>query len=138
MTFLKVENLRRQVDEQKDAIESQENELNSKRKELEELKTEEQQLQSRLSAEKKSLEQLSSSLANSQLQISQYKAKTIPLEEYEKQLEQASSELELAFNSRDIHKLNSLVSRPITPPTNEITVSILKFPTDILLNLFFS
>lgn len=72
---------------------------------------------------RKVVDQLSANLANSQLQISQYKAKTVPLEEYEKQLDQALSELELAISSRDIQKLNSLLSRPITPPTSEITVS---------------
>ncbi|XP_074598224.1 uncharacterized protein LOC141852951 isoform X2 [Brevipalpus obovatus] len=116
-----VEILRKQVEEQKDRIELQETELNAKRKELEELKSEELQLQSKLSESRKVIEQLSSNLVNSQLQISQYKAKSVPLEEYEKQLRQTFEELELAIQNRDIHKLNSLIARPITPPVSEIT-----------------
>jgi len=119
LKHIKVEALRKQVDDQKEKVEVQETELTAKRKELDELKSEEIQLQTTLNGIKKEMETLSASLANSQLQISQYKTKLLHFEEYERQLDEGISELEQSIENKDFIKLNNLVSRPITPPVIE-------------------
>lgn len=83
---------------------------------MDELRSEENQLQSKLSGFKQEVDLLSGNLANSQIQISQIKNKLMHMEEYERQLTEGTAELESAITSNDIHRLNFLLSRSISPP----------------------
>ncbi|RWS15872.1 hypothetical protein B4U79_06699, partial [Dinothrombium tinctorium] len=117
---IQVENLRKQVEEQNEKIEFQEKELNEKQKELNELRSEENQLQTQFENCKKEVSLMSANLANSQLQISQYKTKLMHFEEYEKQLNDGINELDIALNNNDVQKISNILITSITPPLSDL------------------
>jgi len=120
---MKVENLKTQLEEQKVVVDGQETEVVSKKKEIEQLKSEEGQLQGKLTLYKNDVDILSHNLGQTQLQISQVKAKLLILEEYEQQLESGTSDIDAAITSSDLSRLNTLLSRPVTPPPELQSVS---------------
>ncbi|XP_057322439.1 epidermal growth factor receptor substrate 15-like 1 isoform X2 [Microplitis mediator] len=81
-----VDKLRQQAEEQESVLKTQEDELNSKRQELEGLRQEEQQLEQQQNTSRDQLNELTKNLQNTQLQISQAKAKITHLEEQQRQM----------------------------------------------------
>lgn len=119
MLYKQVENLSQQLNEQKLKVDSQESELLSKRKELEDLKLEESKLELKLDSYKREAENASKIAGNTQLEISHIRTKLIELEEYERRLNDAITDIDSAVSSNDVFKMNSLLPRTITPPINE-------------------
>lgn len=111
------------VEDQRARVKADEEEMISKKKELNQIRSEESNLQSKLAFLKKEMEQLSSTSGQIQLQISQVKALLVSLEEYEIQLKEGTADLEAAISGNEIHKLNTLLARPITPPPEIHAVS---------------
>ncbi|XP_067001966.2 epidermal growth factor receptor substrate 15-like 1 isoform X2 [Anabrus simplex] len=96
-----VDNLRRQADEQEQTLRSQEEELSSKKQELEGLKQEEAKLEQQQKESRNQLENLTKSLQDTQLQISQAKAKITHLQEQHRQMNDAVAMYDLAISSGD-------------------------------------
>ncbi|KAK0173240.1 hypothetical protein PV328_006470 [Microctonus aethiopoides] len=97
----KVEKLRQQAEEQESVLRSQEDELNSKRQELEGLRQEEQQLEHQQNDSRDQLNELTKNLQNTQLQISQAKAKITHLEEQQRQMSDAIAIYDSALATGD-------------------------------------
>ncbi len=119
LLYKQVENLSQQLNEQKLRVDSQESELISKRKELDDLKLEESKLELKLDSYKREAENASKIAGNTQLEISHIRTKLMELEEYERRLNDAITNIDSAVSSNDIFKINSLLPRTITPPINE-------------------
>lgn len=127
-----MEKQKKSLEEQRTRLKGDEEDMTSKKKELSQIQSEESQFQSKLNSLKRDMETLSNSSGQMQLQIAQVKALLVTLEEYESQLKQGTSELEAAITADDYHKLNTLVSRTITPPP-ELTVRILNVFLSVLI-----
>lgn len=113
---LQVENLKKQLEEQKVIVDGQESEMKAKKQEIDQLKSEEGKLQSKLSVFKNDVEILSHNMSQTQLQISNVKRTLVMLEEYEQQLKTGTADLEAAIAKNDYPKLNTLLSRPVELP----------------------
>lgn len=98
---LKVDKLRQQAEEQESVLRTQEDELNSKRQELEGLRQEEQQLEKQQNQSREQLNELTKNLQNTQLQISQAKAKITHLEEQQRQMTDAIAIYDSALAAGD-------------------------------------
>ncbi|KAG8040897.1 hypothetical protein G9C98_001885 [Cotesia typhae] len=96
-----VDKLRQQAEEQESVLKSQEEELNSKRQELEGLRQEEQQLEQQQNNSRDQLNELTKNLQNTQLQISQAKAKITDLEEQQRQMTDAIAIYDSALAAGD-------------------------------------
>ena len=114
--YLQKEQLRVQIDEQKIKVEKEENRLSVKKREFNALQSEEQQLESQLEAYRREMEEISKEIADSQLQLSHYKGKMLSIEQYEQLLIAYNQELDTALESKEAHKLNSLLNRQIEIP----------------------
>lgn len=117
---LQVTKLQASLEEQRSRVKKEGEEMTSKKLELNQMRSEEATLQEKLKCIKRDMESVSSSTGQMQLQISQIKALLIALEEYESQLKERTKDLEHAIQTDDYHKLNTMLSRTITPPS-EIT-----------------
>lgn len=98
----KVDKLRQQAEEQESVLHAQEDELNSKRQELEGLKQEEQQLEQQQTKSRDQLNELTKNLQDTQLQISQAKAKITHLEEQQRQMKDAIALYDSALAAGDV------------------------------------
>ncbi|XP_044004966.1 epidermal growth factor receptor substrate 15-like 1 isoform X2 [Aphidius gifuensis] len=96
-----VDKLRQQAEEQESVLRTQEEELNSKRQELEGLRQEEQQLEQKQNKSRDQLNELTKNLQNTQLQISQAKAKITDLEEQQRQMSDAIAIYDSALATGD-------------------------------------
>ncbi|XP_034936533.1 epidermal growth factor receptor substrate 15-like 1 isoform X2 [Chelonus insularis] len=96
-----VDKLRQQAEEQETVLRAQEEELNSKRQELEGLRQEEQQLEQQQNKSRDQLNELTKNLQNTQLQISQAKAKITHLEEQQRQMTDAIAIYDSAIAAGD-------------------------------------
>nr|CAD7397628.1 unnamed protein product [Timema cristinae] len=110
----KVDNLRRQADEQEHTLKSQEDELNSKKQELEGLKQEEAGLAQQQKDSRNQLDNLTKNLQDTQLQISQAKAKITQLQEQHRQMNDAVVMYDSAISSGDTSSVGD-ASLNITP-----------------------
>ncbi|KAK3927147.1 Epidermal growth factor receptor substrate 15-like 1 [Frankliniella fusca] len=97
----KVDKLRVQADEQEVILKAQEEELTSKKQELENLKQEETRLAQQQEQFKQKLETLTKGLQDSQLHISQAKAKITLLQEQRHQMSDAIALYDTAINTSD-------------------------------------
>ncbi|KAH9501333.1 Calcium ion binding [Dermatophagoides farinae] len=113
---VKVENLNKQYNEQKKNIDDQESDLNSKKQEFEQLKSEETVLETKIESAKKELERTTKLAADTQLEISQIKANTVELDEYERRFNETIYDYDNAISNADYANITSLLSRSITPP----------------------
>lgn len=121
-----VEKLKKEVAEQKAKVTADEEEVNSKKRELEQVRSEESALKSQLAIIKRDIESISNASGQTQLQISQAKSILVSLEEYQMRLKDGTAELEAAIANNDIHKLTTIIARPLTPPPEmKANVSIL-------------
>ncbi|KAH7637859.1 epidermal growth factor receptor substrate 15-like 1 [Dermatophagoides farinae] len=111
-----VENLNKQYNEQKKNIDDQESDLNSKKQEFEQLKSEETVLETKIESAKKELERTTKLAADTQLEISQIKANTVELDEYERRFNETIYDYDNAISNADYANITSLLSRSITPP----------------------
>ncbi|OTF70422.1 hypothetical protein BLA29_012202, partial [Euroglyphus maynei] len=116
MISLYVENLDKQFSEQKKNIDDQESDLNLKKQEFEQLKAEETVLETKIEAAKKELERTTKLAADTQLEISQIKANTMELDEYERRFNETIYDYDNAISNADYANITSLLSRSITPP----------------------
>ncbi|KAJ1523908.1 hypothetical protein ONE63_010459 [Megalurothrips usitatus] len=98
----KVDKLRMQADEQEQVLKAQEEELTSKKQELENLKQEETRLAQQQDQFKQKLESLTKGLQDSQLHISQAKAKITLLQEQRHQMTDALALYDTAINTSDV------------------------------------
>ncbi|XP_015585012.1 epidermal growth factor receptor substrate 15-like 1 isoform X2 [Cephus cinctus] len=96
-----VDKLRQQAEEQESVLRSQEEELHSKRQELEGLRLEEQQLEQQQNKSRDQLNELTKNLQDTQLQISQAKAKITHLEEQQRQMTDAITLYDSALAAGD-------------------------------------
>ncbi|KAK7864692.1 hypothetical protein R5R35_010951 [Gryllus longicercus] len=96
-----VDNLRRQADEQEQTLKVQEDELTSKKQELEGLKQEEANLEQQQKESRNKLDNLTKNLQDTQLQISQAKAKITHLQELHRQMNDAVQLYDTAIESGD-------------------------------------
>lgn len=129
---MQVSKTRKSVEEQRIRVKADEEEMMAKKKELNQIRCEESNLQSKLAIYKKEMEQMSCSSSQMQLQISQVKALLVALEEYEIQVKEGTADLQAAVAANDLHKLNTLLCRPISPPPEIQLVSpILMFPRSV-------
>ncbi|KAI4499824.1 hypothetical protein M0802_005080 [Mischocyttarus mexicanus] len=97
----KVDKLRQQAEEQESVLHAQEEELNSKRQELEGLRQEEQQLEQQQHKSRDQLNELTKNLQDTQLQISQAKAKITHLQEQQRQMSDAIALYDSALATAD-------------------------------------
>ncbi|KAI4486108.1 hypothetical protein M0804_006597 [Polistes exclamans] len=97
----KVDKLRQQAEEQESVLRAQEEELNSKRQELEGLRQEEQQLEQQQHKSRDQLNELTKNLQDTQLQISQAKAKITHLQEQQRQMSDAIALYDSALATAD-------------------------------------
>lgn len=111
-----VDKLKADVNEQKSKVTTEEEEVETKKKELDQIRSEESLLQAKLANLKRDIDSLSNVSGQMQLQISQAKAILVSLEEFQSRLKEGTTELETAITNNDIHKLNTLIARPLTPP----------------------
>ncbi|XP_021923075.1 epidermal growth factor receptor substrate 15-like 1 isoform X3 [Zootermopsis nevadensis] len=98
---VQVDNLRRQAEEQEQSLKSQEDELSSKKQELEGLKQEEAKLEQQQKESRDQLENLTKNLQDTQLQISQAKAKITHLQEQHRQMKDAVATYDSVISSGD-------------------------------------
>ncbi|XP_063238176.1 epidermal growth factor receptor substrate 15-like 1 isoform X2 [Bacillus rossius redtenbacheri] len=103
---LQVDNLRRQAGEQEAALRAQEEELSSKKTELEGLRQEEARLEEQQRDFRGRLDGLTRNLQDTQLQISQAKAKITDLQEQHRQMNDAISAYDSALSSGDLSSLS--------------------------------
>ncbi|KAG7202414.1 hypothetical protein KM043_018729 [Ampulex compressa] len=96
-----VDKLRQQAEEQESVLRAQEEELNSKRQELEDLRQEEQQLEQQQNKSRDQLNELTKNLQDTQLQISQAKAKITHLQEQQRQMTDAIALYDSALAAGD-------------------------------------
>ncbi|XP_012276830.1 epidermal growth factor receptor substrate 15-like 1 isoform X2 [Orussus abietinus] len=96
-----VDKLRQQAEEQESVLRVQEEELNSKRQELEGLRQEEQELEQQQNKSRDQLNDLTKNLQNTQIQISQAKAKITHLEEQQRQMTDAIALYDSALATGD-------------------------------------
>ncbi|KAK2575336.1 hypothetical protein KPH14_012249 [Odynerus spinipes] len=97
-----VDKLRQQAEEQESVLRTQEDELNSKRQELEGLRQEEQQLEQQQHKSRDQLNELTKNLQDTQLQISQAKAKITHLQEQQRQMTDAIVLYDSALAAADV------------------------------------
>lgn len=131
--------MNQQFIEQKKQIDDQQGDLGCQKKELEDLKNEEIQLESKIASAKTEAEQAAKNATDTQLEISQIRAKHVELEEYERRVNDMITDYDYAINNQDIVKIASLLPRSITPPpfvalgsqtTDEFNVSKAEFTAD--------
>lgn len=101
--FLKVDKLRQQAEEQESVLRGQEEELNFKRQELEGLRQEEQQLEQQQNKNRDQLNELTKKLQDTQLDISQAKAKITHLQEQQRQMSDAIALYDSALAAGDVN-----------------------------------
>lgn len=111
-----MDSLNRQYNEQKSSIDNQENDLNLKKKEFENLKEEETILETKLETSKNDLDQISKTAAETQLEISQIKAKFLEIDDYERRFNEMMFDYDNAISNADYAKITSLLPKNLTPP----------------------
>ncbi|KAF4519084.1 hypothetical protein B566_EDAN001676 [Ephemera danica] len=112
----KVALLRSQADEQERGLKEQEAELSTRRQELENLKQEEQRLETTLKQSRSQFDGLTNNLQDTQLLISQAKAKITQLEEQHRQMDDTITLYDSALTSNDA---SSISESSLAPASTE-------------------
>lgn len=100
-----MDKLRFQADEQAEVLKAQENELTSKKEQLENLRKEEERLEQQKLDSDAQLNRLTTNLQDTQLQISQAKAKITQLQEQQRQMNDAITACDSAIETGDANSV---------------------------------
>lgn len=73
-------------------------------------------METKIESAKKELERTTKLAADTQLEISQIKANTVELDEYERRFNETIYDYDNAISNADYANITSLLSRSITPP----------------------